>query len=115
MPKPPSPAIQAERIRILNDTFRQSGSGGRIMITAGVQELGHAFIARALDAIARFDAFDADNDPYHEHDFGALTVEGEKLFFKIDYFDRTVTMGSPDPADGAVTCRVMTVMLASEY
>jgi hypothetical protein len=42
-------------------------------------------------------------------------VEGERLFFKIDYYDSTLTMGSSDPADPAVTCRVMTVMLASEY
>ncbi|MEQ8399699.1 MAG: DUF3768 domain-containing protein [Roseitalea porphyridii] len=52
---------------------------------------------------------------HHEHDFGALMVEGERLFFKIDYYDSTLTMGSSDPADPAVTCRVMTVMLASEY
>lgn len=33
MSKERPPAVQAERIRILNDTFRQSSSGGRIMIT----------------------------------------------------------------------------------
>ncbi|MCR9195129.1 MAG: DUF3768 domain-containing protein [Hyphomonas sp.] len=115
MSKPQSPAVRAERIRILNDTFRQSGGGGRIMITAGVQERGQAFISRAMDAIARFDAFDEGNDPYHEHDFGALMVEGEKLFFKIDAYDPTLTAGSPDPTDPALTVRVMTVMLASEY
>ena len=115
MSKRRSPAVQAERIRILNDTLRQSVSGGRIMITAGVRDRGPAFVLRAMVAIARFDAFDADNDPYHEHDFGALTVDGERLFFKIDYFDQTMTMGSSDPADPAVICRVMTVMLASEY
>ena len=85
------------------------------MITAGVQDLGPEFVAQAMAAIARFDAFDKDNDPYHEHDFGALVVEGEKLFFKIDAYDTTLTAGSPNAADPAVTTRVMTVMLASEY
>ena len=85
------------------------------MITAGVQAQGPEFVARAIAAVARFDAFDADNDPYHEHDFGALVVEGEKLFFKIDAYDTTLTAGSPNAADPAVTTRVMTVMLASEY
>jgi hypothetical protein len=37
------------------------------------------------------------------------------IFFKIDYYDRTLTAHSPDPADPAVTRRVITVMLASEY
>ena len=37
-----------------------------------------------LDAVAAFDSFAADNDPYGEGDFGPLTVEGERLFFKID-------------------------------
>jgi len=115
MPQQRPEAVQAERIRILNDTFRQSGSGGRIMITAGVHALGAEFVSRAMAAVTAFDAFDADNDPHHEHDFGALMVEGERLFFKIDYYDPTLTMGSSDPADPTSTCRVMTVMLASEY
>jgi hypothetical protein len=68
-----------------------------------------------LRAVAAFEAFDADNDPHGEHDFGALTVVGERLFFKIDCYDRSLTAGSPDPADAAVTVRVLTVMLAAEY
>ena len=52
---------------------------------------------------------------YGEYDFGALTVEGERIFFKIDYLDRGLTGHSPDPADATVTARVLTVMLAEEY
>ena len=37
------------------------------------------------------------------------------IFFKIDYYDRTLTHHSPDPADPAVTERVITIMLADEY
>jgi Protein of unknown function (DUF3768) len=37
------------------------------------------------------------------------------IFFKIDYFDTTMTHHSPDPADPAVTERVITIMLADEY
>ena len=35
--------------------------------------------------------------------------------FKIDYFDRTMTVHSPNPADPTVTERVITIMLAAEY
>ena len=68
-----------------------------------------------LDAIATFDAFGPENDPYGEHDFGALTIEGARILFKIDYFDRALTGPSPDPADPSVTTRVLTIMLADEY
>ena len=84
------------------------------MVTIGVHALGPAFVQAALRAVAAFDGFDAENDPYGEHDFGALTVWGERLVFKIDALDRTLTMASPDPADPSLTVRVLTVMLVSE-
>ncbi|TXM96838.1 DUF3768 domain-containing protein, partial [Methylobacterium sp. WL64] len=68
-----------------------------------------------LDAVAAHDRFDADDDPHGENDFGAVEAAGERVFFKIDYFDRTGRSASPDPADSSVTRRVLTVMLAREY
>lgn len=62
-----------------------------------------------------FDAFSPDNDPYGEHDFGAVEIAGQRVFCKIDYYDTALEYGSPDPSDPAVTTRVLTVMLASEY
>ena len=77
--------------------------------------MGEGFAAEVLGNVASFDAFNADNDPYDEHDFGAITVQGEKVFWKIDYYDLAMEAHSPDPADPAVTKRVLTIMLASEY
>jgi hypothetical protein len=37
------------------------------------------------------------------------------VFFKVDYYDRAKEWLSPDPADPAKTCRVMTILLAEEY
>ncbi len=99
----------------LNDRLRQSHKGGQVMITRGVQALGPEFVAAALRAVAAFDSFDADNDPHGEHDFGALTVRGERILFKIEAFDRTLTVASPNPANPAVTTRVLTIMLVEEY
>ena len=84
-------------------------------MTVGVIALGAKRQMAILTAIAAFDAFDPDNDPYGEHDFGALTVEGTRILFKIAYLDRGLTGHSPDPAEPTVTARVLTVMLAEEY
>ena len=109
-------ALLRTRIRELNDRFRMTGQGnGSIVITQGVQDKGLAFIRRAIDAVRTFDDFDRHNDPWGERDFGAIELDGEKLFWKIDMYDRTMTMGSPNPANEAVTARVLTVMLVSEY
>lgn len=77
--------------------------------------LGPAFLEAALAAVAAFDGFDTENDPHGEHDFGALTVAGVRLLWKVDYYDAAMTGGSPDPADPSVTTRVLTVMLAHEW
>jgi hypothetical protein len=103
------------RIRALNNALRRCGRGGRIMITAGLETLGSETIARVLAAVAAFDNFSDDNDPYGEHDCAILRVDAVRVLFKIDYYDRTLTAHSDDPSDPAVTERVMTVMLAEEY
>lgn len=102
------------RIRTLNDELRRFGRG-RIMITPGIQALGVRTVARVLTAIAAFDAFTDDNDPYGEHDCAILAVDGIEVLFKIDYYDRDLVYHSPDPSDPAVTLRIMVVMLATEY
>ena len=104
-----------EQIRALNDELRQHLTGGRAMITPGIAALGPAAVARLVKTIAVFDDFCQANDPYGEHDFGAFEAEGHTIFFKIDYFDTALAYHSPDPADPAVTERVLTIMLAEEY
>jgi hypothetical protein len=107
--------VDVSRIRALNDELRRSLAGGVLVMTRGIIALGRTKQIAILDAVAAFDGFDADNDPYGEGDFGAFQVEGERLFFKIDYFDRGLTAHSPDPADPSITIRVLTTMLAEEY
>jgi hypothetical protein len=72
-------------------------------------------VARIVKTIAVYDDFCHANDPYEEHDFGAFETDGHTIFFKIDYFDETLSAHSPDAADPSVTQRVITVMLAEEY
>ena len=102
-------------VRALNDELRRSLTCGTLMLTAGIIALGRERQQAILTAVAAFDRFDADNDAYGEGDFGALEAAGERVFFKIDYFDRSLALASRDPSDSSVTARVLTVMLAAEY
>lgn len=106
---------RTQRIRKLNDQFRRTGQGGQQFITPGIQEMGLVEMLIIRQLVASYDAFCEDNDPYGEHDFGNLKYQNEKILWKIDYYDATLTAGSPDPSDHDVTTRVLTIMLASEY
>jgi hypothetical protein len=108
-------SIKAARIRELNDQLRCQATGGRVVITRGIQALGADDLRAVLSAVARFDEFTEDNDPWGEHDCAVLTITGRRVLFKIDYYDRDLAYHSRDASDPAVTERVMTVMLADEY
>ena len=103
------------RIRALNDELRQNFAGGAAVMTPGIAALGAEAVTRIVKTIAVFDDFCHANDPHQEHDFGVFDARRHKVFFKIDYFDESLTYHSPEPADPSVTQRVITIMLAEEY
>ena len=106
---------KAARIRALNDQLRQNFAEGIAVMTPGVAALGAEAVERIVKTIAVFDDFCHANDPHEEHDFWSFEADGQTIYFKIDYFDRELSMHSPDPADPAITQRVITIMLAEEY
>jgi hypothetical protein len=114
------PDLKRRRIRELNDAFRRSGTStdlpsGRKMMSTGVRALSPAQVVAIALKVITFNAFTEDNDPNGEHDFGSFEHDGHKFFWKIDCYGLDMEQASPDPSDPAVTCRVLTVMLASEY
>lgn len=103
------PVLERTQQAILNDQFRRSGLG--VVLTGGVQSVKD--LSGLLQAIREFDQFNEDNDPWKEHDFGRISWNGDKVFWKIDYFNESLDEWE-DPLLG--TChRVLTVMLAEEY
>lgn len=44
-----------------------------------------------------------------------VDVDGERVMFKVDAYDKDHEYGSPDPTDPSVIARVLTILLASEY
>jgi hypothetical protein len=107
--------MSAEKIREFNDAFRSTMTGGRVMLTAGVDALPSDVKAMVIRRVATFSDFTADNDPHGEHDFGSFALAGRKFFWKIDAYDADMQFGSEDPTDPEKTTRVLTIMLAEEY
>ena len=103
-------STDTDRIRALNDELRQHLRGGRAFMTPGIAALGPEAVQRLVQTIAVFEDFCTANDPHGEHDFGAFDFDGTPVMFKIDYFDKDLNLHSPDPADPAVTERVITLL-----
>ena len=105
-----SPTEISAAIATKNDLFR--GMCLDVYYTSGVSDGVSDMIALSR-AVESFNKFTGDNDPHGEHDFGSLIFEGQKIFWKIDYYDKDLRYWcdplSPD-------CRrVITIMLAEEY
>ena len=120
------------RIARLNDRARQAmGLACTAFVTVGFRSLPDADQSRVRELIETYDAFDEDSDPHGERDFGAVYQLGdgrwttdrprvrdderERVFWKLDYYDRDLRFASEDAADPARTRRVLTIMLSDEY
>ncbi len=101
--------VKEVMISMLNDKFRKSSLG--VTLTRGVQSVDD--LNGLMRAVREFDDFNESNDPYGEHDFGRIDWKGDKVFWKIDYYNSTFDAWA-DPLTKECH-RVMTVMLADEY
>ena len=123
---------QTVRIARLNDLARSAmGVACTAVATVGFRSLPEADQSRVRELIETFDAFDEDNHPHGERDFGTIYQLGdgqwtterprvrdderERVFWKLDYYDRDMRFASEDAADPAATRRVLTIMLSDEY
>ena len=123
---------QTARIARLNDLARRAmGVACTAIATVGFRSLPDTDQSRVRELIETYDTFDEGNDPHGERDFGTIYQLGdgrwtterpkirddkrERVFWKLDYYDRDLRFASEDAADPAKTRRVLTIMLAEEY
>lgn len=104
-----------KKIAELNDRLRKTFLTGRVMLTRGVVGLEDDLREKLITEVQDFSDFTEDNDPYGERDFGAIRLEGETFYWRIDYYDQSLQFGSENPADPKMTVRVLTIMLSSDY
>ena len=114
-----------EKIALLNDELRKKLISGELFKADSKDK---AFITRGasifvngmnrmqfLNNVALYRNFTEDNNPHGERDFGNFMYQKEKIFWKIDYKDNSMTYHSPDASDPSQTIRVLTIMKASEW
>ena len=104
-----------------NDSFRKRvlrhpHPNGKCHLTIGFNALEDLTKDRVFEMIRAKEEFDEGNDPYGEHDFGAVEIVNvPKIFWKISYYEnRNMKYGTSTP-HRLNTYRVLTIMLAEEY
>jgi hypothetical protein len=107
-------ARRTERIATLNDELRKTGSGGRTVLTRAVAALPPERLTKLLTAVRQFKDFNGSNDLHGERDMAFVRLDGDDFAWKIDYYDSDLSASSLDPADEAVTCRLLTIMTADD-
>ena len=124
LPQTESPDIAA--IAMQNDAFRKLAClgiapdqpiAGRMHVTRSLAEAEGGFMEEAVKATGEFNVFEAENDPDGCHDFGAVDIRGQKIFWKIDLYeaDSDFRFGAETPENPSTTVRVLTIMMASDW
>jgi len=90
---------------------------GRMHLTSSLAMAEDGLALEAVQAVGAFDIFELENDPDGWHDFGAVDIRGEKIFWKIDLYeaDSDFRYGAEVPDNPATTMRVLTIMMASDW
>lgn len=107
---------QKYQISKLNDHFRANiRQGEQLTITPGIANLPQKDVIEILTSVQTYNDFSLANDPYGEHNFGRIIYNDNIIYWKIDYLDTNMEVGSEDPSDPIKTNRVMTLMLSHEW
>ena len=118
----PDPSVIAAQ----NDAFRKlaclgvptaQSIQGRMHVTRSIMNAGDGFMAEAVKATGMFETFEPENDPEGWHDFGAVEVRGETVFWKIDLYEASSDFryGAEAPDNPETTMRVLTIMMAHDW
>ena len=102
-------------IATLNDNFKKNFIGGEVLLSAGIAAMSSEDKANIVSMVQNFNDFNEDNDPYGEHDFGSFDYKGEKILWKIDYYDLNNQYHSENPANPDITNRILTIMTVYEF
>lgn len=96
-------------IRQLNNKFRSTFIGGKVIETISIRTLSSK---PKLDIINRIKCYsDFSKSPDDDYSYGSFIYDRYQIFFKIDYWDVSGRHFSDAPWDEMKTNRVMTIAL----
>lgn len=112
-----------KRIAKMNDAFRMSVLAltldnhdlEKVYCTSGITTLPNEDVLVIANKVRLFDAFNKGNDPYGEHDFGEITHNDQKIFWKIDYEDPTLEYEAIYVPETEMDNRKLTIMSSHEW
>lgn len=113
-------------IQIKNDAFRRdlvkNANSMKVFFApnfVAYYDTNMPFFMKVLHTLIHLDEnhFNKDNDPHEEHDMAFFEVDGERFFFKIDYYDESYQhfCGEENLLDDSKCNRVITVGHSSDY
>ena len=101
------------KIRALNDKFRKTMKGTDVYLSLEVaSSVGDAALKHLLTSIRTYSNFIQKYDPNGDHSAGTVEVGRHRVEWSIDYWDKAEENDSPDPANEALTTRIMTITRA---
>jgi Protein of unknown function (DUF3768) len=76
------------KIRELNDAARKSGSGSgnRVFLTKGIETLPTATKVDVMFAVANYNDFNEETDPWNEHCEGSFKVGERLICWRVEYY-----------------------------
>lgn len=99
--------LRLARVRALNDEFRADTSHYQFSAWLSLWNLSDQY---QIKEIVR----EYNNFLGCEHDYGSFQYLEQRMYWKIHYYSNDQITPSPDPADHALTVRVLMIVLASE-
>ena len=106
--------VSPETIAAMNDGLRKCLPNPlpyphQATLTDEIAALPEDKIRTVLFLVREFNDFTEANDPHSEHDFGEFDFEGQKIFWKFDYYDKDMEHFKENGT------RVLMIMFAHEY
>jgi len=98
-----------DKIRALNDQFRKDFKSSQVFLTLDIAQLGVDLLKRLTNEIKAYSDFKPSIDLEGQRSQGVLEIENHTIKWHIEYWDVDEEHTSPDPSNGILTTRTLTI------
>ena len=101
-----------EKIKTLNDAFRQDPKAANVYISLEVVRLGETKLKELLAKLKTYSNFTKTTDHDGDYSAGVIQLGQHKIDWGIYYMDLDGEEDSPDPSNASVTTRILNLDFA---